>query len=70
MINLDIDDAFWSSDSESIARYINDRVGLIEDYKCEMDWNLMESICSTPTTVPLQSKWLRKLLKMMDMTFD
>jgi hypothetical protein len=70
MINLDVDDAFWSSDSESIARYIHDQVGLIEDYNCEMDWSLIDRICSTPTTVPPKSKWLRKLLQMIEVTFD
>ncbi|MEB3283421.1 MAG: hypothetical protein VKK42_31320 [Lyngbya sp.] len=70
MINLDVDDAFWSSDSESIARYIHDQVGLIEDYNCEMDWSLIETIFSTPTAVPPKSKWLRKLLEMMEISFD
>ncbi|WP_413161287.1 hypothetical protein ACL6C3_22425 [Capilliphycus salinus ALCB114379] len=70
MMNLDVDDAFWSSDSESIARYIHDQVGLIEDYDCEMDWSLIESIFATPVAVTPKLKWLKKLLDMIEMTFD
>ena len=70
MMNLDTDDAFWSSDSESIARYIHDRVGLIEDYDCEIDWGLIETMFSPPTAVPPKPKWIRKLLEMIEMSFD
>lgn len=70
MINFNVDDDFWSSDSESIARYIHDQVGLIDDYNCEIDWSLVDSISETPVVVAPKHKWLRHLLKIMDTYLD
>ncbi|KKD37256.1 MAG: hypothetical protein WAN66_16405 [Limnoraphis robusta] len=70
MTNLNVDDDFWASDSESIARYIHDQVGIIEDYHCEIDWSLVETVCLAPAAVPPKYKWLRNLLKIMDLYFD
>ncbi|MDY7020348.1 MAG: hypothetical protein SWJ54_03170 [Cyanobacteriota bacterium] len=70
MNNLDVNnDEFWSSDSESMARYIDDQVGISKDYDCEIDWSLIETIFSTPTPTP-KFNTLNKLLKLVTAILD
>ncbi|MEL7034547.1 MAG: hypothetical protein AAFO04_02845 [Cyanobacteria bacterium J06592_8] len=69
MTNLDVNDDFWSSDSESMARYIDDQVGISAEYNCEMDWSLIETIFSTQTSTP-KINTLSKLLKLVTAIWD
>ncbi len=63
-MNINLDERFWLSDSESMALYIHDQVGIIDDYHSEVDWSLIQKIPPAPSRIDPLPKSLRQLLKL------
>lgn len=64
-MNINLDERFLLSDSESMARYIHDQVGIIDDYHSEVDWGLIQTRSPAPSPINLTQNWLRHLLELI-----